>query len=173
MIDLEELHTALAKIREKYIDDVEQIALYMLRKRADLAYGSAEQAEEDLEQHVYRTFWNEDNHGFLVLYLSDNRDIADRCLEARDVERDAFIHQRAMIAMQADICKYLWGRGWTSIGEQYRQYSADIALNDAIKEVVEIGLKVCDAHEADKGKNDGSVERKLQRAIQELQRINS
>lgn len=173
MIDLEELHRALAKLREKYIEDVESIGIFMLHQRSEQVYHSADHAEEDLDHRVHHTFWTEDNHGFIVLYLSENRDIADQCLGARDVDRDDFIAQRAMLAMTADVCKYLWGRGWTSIGEQYRNYTVEPVLNEAIKKVVEHGLNVCDQLEADKGKNSSTEESRLLRAIQELQLISS
>jgi hypothetical protein len=173
MIDLEELHRALAKLREKYIDDVTEIATFMLHRRSEQRYSSAEHAEEDLDYHVQKTFWAEQNHGCIVLYLSENRDIADHCLGARDVDRDDFIAQRAMLAMTADVCKFLWGRGWTSIGEQYRNYTVEPVLNVAIKKVVEHGLKVCDQLEATKSVNSDTEESRLLRAIQELQLISS
>ncbi len=171
MIDLEELHRALAKLREKYIEDVEGIALFMFHRRNEQQYHSADHADEDLDHRVQQTFWAEGDHGHLVLYLSENRDIADYCLSARDVNREDFINQRAMLAMSADVCKYLWERGWTSIGEQYRRYVVEPELNAAIKKVVEIGLRVCDTNEADKSKNSNTEESKLLRAIQELQLI--
>jgi hypothetical protein len=171
MTQLEGLHRALTVLRTQYIEDVQEITNFMLHKRQIGEFDSTQDAESELEQLVLRTFWAHDNHGAILLYLSSNRNVADVCIKASEVDREEFVTQRALLALQADVCTQLWGRGWTSIGEEFRAYKLPTGLLASIQEVLTHGFKVCDQQEADKATNEETEERRLLRALEGLQTL--
>lgn len=168
------LHQAIAKVREHYNEDVEKIAQQLLHMRENNEFNSADEADNQLYEFVTSSTWMNDNHEGLVLYLSSNRNIMDVVGPHDDNLADTNpVFNRALCAMEADVCRLIWNERWSSLGERYRNYAATPDVRVALKTVLELGKIVCDQLGADKNRSQApdTVEVKLLFAIEELERI--